>query len=1127
MMPLGTRMPWNAFPLARARLGIRATVVLPLVCGTLAIAMLGLHWIGESEKSQRERHLQTQAWTLGRTLADVASADANRVLLTRLAASYVAEPGVQSVVIANGKPPAVPLTVAIANQSVWTGRSFSEIPELADSADAAARAAETGQAEFRRIPGTIETVELLLPFVRPFAEGPSTPGLVAIRIDGSLLKAAHDIRTRRLGLALLGAIGLLSTGVYLLIRQSVLRPVEAMSRFADEIALGNRDARLKVGRHDELGRLARQIDSLFREVLRREERERAARAESQAARQRTESTLAELGSLKYALDQHAIISVIDQYGYFTHTNNKFCQQSGYRREQLAGMTHRLLDAGPDADAQWDGIWRTLAEGNWHGEMCCRAADGSLYWVDNTIVPFRDGEGRVSQYVVMGTDITPRKRAELEMANERALLLAFVEHAPAAIAMFDRDMRYLAVSERWITDYGLEGREIIGRTHYEVFPELPGRWREVHQRCLAGETVTNPLDIWRPDDADCDQILHWEVRPWRHGDGSIAGLMMFTEDLTQQKQTEAALRETKEQFELALSGSNDGIWDWSVLSGNVFYSRRFKELLGYAEDEFAHRFESFDEHVHPEDRQEVMDKLQRHLEEGDQFDAVCRLRTKPGPFRWFRFRGEAVRNDQGRARRMAGSLSDITSLKETEERLRESARIDQLTKLPNRALFLDRLSQQMQRSVRTGHFGYAVMFLDFDRFKIVNDSLGHDAGDELLVQIAARLREQIRGVDSVSCHLDESTTARLGGDEFVVLLTELRTPDDARVVADRLMGALARPYVIGEHEVYSTASIGIVVGSPRYDRPEDVVRDADTAMYEAKRNGKSRYVLFDASMHERVRRRMRLESDLHRAIAENQLFLVFQPIYDLRTRSLESVEALVRWKHPDQGLISPGEFIPVAEESSLILMIGEWVFREACRRFAEWRKMLGPWAPPSISINVSRKQFSQRELPNVVASALQTYGIEPSQIHIEVTEDFFAGDIKSAVRAMNAIKALGLKLSIDDFGTGCSSFASLHQFPVDTLKIDQSLIGEISRSEDAVAMIQGLTTIARSMEIKVVAEGVETAEQAAKLLELGCDYAQGFYFARPLTNENLIALRLKEVPVDAALPEAGVSSSVPS
>jgi diguanylate cyclase (GGDEF)-like protein len=405
---------------------------------------------------------------------------------------------------------------------------------------------------------------------------------------------------------------------------------------------------------------------------------------------------------------------------------------------------------------------------------------------------------------------------------------------------------------------------------------------------------------------------------------------------------------------------------------------------------------------------------------------------------------------------------------------------------------------MARARRSPEHNYAVMFLDFDRFKIINDSLGHNVGDALLIGIAKRLREHVRDVDSVSASLAGHTSARLGGDEFVVLLDDIHTPAGAAAVADRLLQALAQPYRLDKHEVYSTASIGIVMGDPAYEHAEEVVRDADTAMYESKRLGRGRYTLFDASMRERVQRHLRLESELRKAIGTPQLWLTYQPIVSLSTGAFMGVEALLRWRHPTEGQIDPSEFVAIAEESDLILTLGEWALREACRQFVCWQEQLGMLAPRKVSINVSRRQFATPNLPQIIAHAMRESGIEPSQVQLELTEDAFVSDVSEAVETMRAIKRLGIELAIDDFGTGTSSFASLHEFPVDVLKIHRSMLIGIEDSKDVASLIHGLAVMVKNMGIDMVAEGVETPAQVIALQELGCDFAQGFFFARPLS-----------------------------
>jgi len=403
-----------------------------------------------------------------------------------------------------------------------------------------------------------------------------------------------------------------------------------------------------------------------------------------------------------------------------------------------------------------------------------------------------------------------------------------------------------------------------------------------------------------------------------------------------------------------------------------------------------------------------------------------------------------------------------------------------------------------------------MFLDFDRFKLINDGLGHDVGDALLCEIAKRLTSELRCGDGLSRPDSGTSAARMGGDEFVVMLEPIRHADDVLAVADRLLAALARPYRLGPHEVFSTASIGIVVACSDYERAEDLIRDADTAMYEAKRAGKARYAVFDEEMRKRVQRRHLLENELRRAIEGEQFTLAYQPIVSLETGRLKSVEALLRWGHPAQGFISPAEFIPIAEESELILHIGRWVLKEATRQMAEWVERLGPAAPPTISINLSRKQFAQSDLAEQVHAAAEDAGLPPSRIQLEITEDTFASDVPTAIATMNAIKGLGFLLAIDDFGTGCSSFASLHEFPADVLKIDRSLLIDIETSKQTAALVHALAILTNNLGLAIVAEGVERASEVIILRELGCHFGQGYYFARPLSPDAFSEFALRQI-----------------
>lgn len=548
----------------------------------------------------------------------------------------------------------------------------------------------------------------------------------------------------------------------------------------------------------------------------------------------------------------------------------------------------------------------------------------------------------------------------------------------------------------------------------------------------------------------------------------------------------------------------------------FISVTVEELVGFPAKDLVHNaVRTFASIIHPEDVSKVHAAVRVAAEGQKSFQVGYRVVRADGQIRFVWEQGQ-VSADSKNGVMVDGVVFDVTERKKAEIELRKSKEVferasllDKLTGLPNRALFHDRLSQVIQKSRRELNSNYAVIFLDFDRFKMVNDSMGHDVGDMLLVEIGTRLRNQLRCTDSISRQVAGHTAGRLGGDEFIILLDGIRNTEEVVTVAERLLIDFARPYNLKNHEVYSTASMGIVIGNKHYKRAEDVIRDADTAMYEAKRMGKSRYVIFDDSMRKRVMREMMLENDLRKAIEYNQLALFYQPIVSLDSGAVCSVEALIRWNHPQHGIISPGEFIPIAEDSQQIIELGEWVLREGCRQYADWAERLEYKTPSMISINLSRKQFACPLLVHTVQRTLEEFNVAPKHIQLEVTEDAFASDIKSAIQAMKDIKEIGVKLAIDDFGIGRSSFASLNQFPVDTLKIDRSLIAEVKRTKGMAAMINSLVVLSENLGIMLIPEGIEEESQVVALQKLGCHFGQGYYFGRPMPAEKLEEYLLKQ------------------
>jgi diguanylate cyclase (GGDEF)-like protein/PAS domain S-box-containing protein len=445
--------------------------------------------------------------------------------------------------------------------------------------------------------------------------------------------------------------------------------------------------------------------------------------------------------------------------------------------------------------------------------------------------------------------------------------------------------------------------------------------------------------------------------------------------------------------------------------------------------------------------------------------------------------------------------DITGRRHMEEQLRYDALHDALTGLPNRLLFLERLAHAILRAKRRPGYQFAVLFLDLDRFKVINDSLGHHVGDELLVAVAQRLQHCLRTLDTV---------ARLGGDEFAILLDDIHGAEDATRIAERIRAELSAPVNLSGFDVFTSASVGIALSSSSYERPEYLLRNADMAMYRAKAAGQARFEVFDRTMHAQALTRLQLETDLRRALERQEFRLHYQPIVCLESGRIRAVEALIRWAHPDRGWMSPDDFIPVAEETGAILPIGEWVLREACRQAREWQDHLLDGEPLLLGVNLSAKQFSQADLVEIIGRVLEETGLPPRSLRLEITESAIMENAETATVLLGRLKRLGVQLSLDDFGTGYSSLSYLHRFPLDALKIDRSFIGRMDEEDRSAQLVHTILTLARSLGVAAVAEGVETDAQLRALREMRCEYGQGYLFSRPLPPEE-VEILLRERP----------------
>lgn len=551
-----------------------------------------------------------------------------------------------------------------------------------------------------------------------------------------------------------------------------------------------------------------------------------------------------------------------------------------------------------------------------------------------------------------------------------------------------------------------------------------------------------------------------------------------------------MEESEERFRSAFDYAAIGMALVSTDGRWLQVNRALCNIVGYTEEEMLAT--DFQNLTHIDD----VDMASRHIAKllSDKVSSSPiekRYIHKLGHTIWALLSASLVRDSKSGSLRLIFQIQDITDRKRAEEKLAHDAFHDALTNLPNRALFMDHLKLAIARVERHPQQMYALLFLDLDRFKVINDSLGHMVGDQLLVAIAKRLEHRLRPFDTI---------ARLGGDEFTILLEEIKSTEEAIDLTERIQKGLMEPFKIGNHEIFASASIGIALSNIHYKKTDDVLRDADTAMYNAKSLGKARYALFDQSMHDRALQALQMETDLRRAVEREEFFVVYQPIVSLETARLIGFEALVRWQHPERGLISPVDFIPVAEETGYIIPIGQWVLEESCRQLHQWNELLPKGTPLTISVNLSGKQFAQNNLIGQITETLSRTGIDPHALKLEITESVVVENMETATDMLNQLRAIGIQLSIDDFGTGYSSLSYLHRLPIDTLKIDRSFITQMIKNNENAEIVRTIVSLAKNLSMSLIAEGVETTEQLEQLQQLGCDNGQGYLFSKPVTAE---------------------------
>ncbi len=781
-----------------------------------------------------------------------------------------------------------------------------------------------------------------------------------------------------------------------------------------------------------------------------------------------------------------MIALLDKRGTVLYESPAHERFLGHTPAERVGKQAMDLVHPDDLDRARSLLGRLLENPNEavSGEFRLRHADGSWRVVACTGTNLLDNPA-VQGLVINSHDITHRHHAEQAIRESEALYRGLFEGVPMGLYRISRDGRMVDANLNLVRLLGYPDREsLLGTSTTDLYfhDEDRRQWQLLMES--QGSVRDFECQIRRHDGG-----VIWvrsSANSIRDASGRISHYEGAVEDITERKEAVEALRQKEERFQSLVQHAPDMI---AILdgAGNILYeSPAYERVLGRAPAQRIGR-SAFD-FLHPDDLGNVKAALEELVREpGKTLTVEHRARHTDGSWRILEATATNLLENAA-VKGVVVNSRDVTERKRAIDQLLHGALYDPLTGLPNRALLIDRLERAVTASRQRPHRNFAILFLDLDQFKIINDSLGHTIGDRLLVQIGLALKTVLRPVDTI---------ARLGGDEFVMLLDDVREEQHAIRVAERVHEILKTPFHIGGHEIFTTTSIGVAFSRPNLAGPEDLLRDADTAMYRAKAQGRACHVVFDPAMHETALNWLRLETDLRRAVNNHEFSVLYQPIISLPDRGLVGFEALVRWNHPERGLIPPAEFLPVAEETGLIVPLGRFVLERTCRHFHEWAAGCSSVDPLIVSVNLSNRQFFHADLPGDLDRILEEAEMDPRCLALEITEGVLVQDAELAARRFEQLKQMRLQLFLDDFGTGYSSLSYLHRFPIDTLKIDRSFIAHLNRGTENREIVHAILTLGASLGVRVVAEGVETSEQAEELTRLGCRLCQGYLFSRPV------------------------------
>lgn len=797
-----------------------------------------------------------------------------------------------------------------------------------------------------------------------------------------------------------------------------------------------------------------------------------------------------------------IIYVHDLDGNYLSINDAGLRVFGYSREEALALNMQQVAVPEHYELAKEKLFEKLRGGakETSYEVDCLCKDGTRITLEvNTSVISKDGKPLAVQGIAR--DVTERKRIDAALRENEERYRELFENANDLIYTHDLAGNFTSINRAGESITGYSRAEAVRMNIASVVaPEFLEQAKRMTALKVEGKGPTAyELEIIAKNGSRVSLELSTRLI---YQDGKPVGVQGIGRDITERKRTEEALKASENRYRQLGEGILHQIWtarpdgrfDYVNKRMIEYFDRQVDDLLGYG----------WREVVHPDDITACLSRWMKALSTGEPYETEFRLRRHDGQYRWHVAKATCGRDVLGNITKWFGTNTDIHEQKESEEKLNYYARHCPLTDLPNRVEFMTHLNLAIHRAHEDPSAKFAVLFLDLDRFKVINDSLGHVVGDKLLIAISARLRSCLRPGDVV---------ARLGGDEFTILLNRTGGETDVAAVVERIQSRLSLPFTIDNYEVFTTASVGIILSDEVKRAPEDYLRDADSAMYRAKEGGKARYEIFDREMHVRNLNLLQVEMDLRHAVEREEFEVLYQPIVDLHSGAVSEFEALIRWRHPSLGTMLPDEFISVAEETGLIIPIGQWILRESCRQIAEWQSHVERTL--SVSVNLSAKQLMHPSLTSSVEEILLESGLDPKQLKLEVTESTVMEHSERSLAVLKELDQLGILLSTDDFGTGYSSLSYLHHFPFDRMKIDRSFVDKLGNDKKSDAIVRTILMLGNNLELEVVAEGIETIEQLDMLRGLGCRLGQGYYFSRPVDAATAQRL-LREADMDAII-----------